>query len=280
MRRIVCAAVLSVLRLVSPAAENSSALEALKVLPKEEIKNLARIEAYDGTPLPERWHFLLHDSNVESGLREYVVAEGELIVTRGVSQFAERLNATDVIGSEALEVDSDKLAQLAKQYAAVNDARITKVSYHLYKRSGSPEPLWQVNCYNGENKAVGALVVNATNGSVVAHDGFALRPQDTPKGKAALLTSEEWETESEGTPAQTRARTSRKLNTAETRSRRKTASAGTSSSSERKSDRSAPRRKSSERERVSRSRLSEIPPPMVVRERRNPIRNFFRRFAR
>jgi hypothetical protein len=41
----------------------NSALGALKLLPRGEAKRLARIEARDGTPVPERWHFIVHDPN-------------------------------------------------------------------------------------------------------------------------------------------------------------------------------------------------------------------------
>jgi len=45
----------------SLAQGDGAALAALKLLPKDAAKRLARIEAWDGVPQPERRHFLAHD---------------------------------------------------------------------------------------------------------------------------------------------------------------------------------------------------------------------------
>lgn len=280
MRRLVCAVTLFVLPLLSLAAENSTVLDALKALPKEEVKNLARIEAYDGQPLPERWHFLIHDPNVESGVREYVVAGGELVVTRGVSQFTESLKETDVIGCEQLKIDSDKLARLVKQFGAANKVTVTKVSYHLHKRPEASEPLWRVNCYNEGDKAIGALVVKATDGTVVAHDGFATRPDPSSKDKAGSLTAARWGEDDNETPVKARSRASawKAEATEANNTQKKTTAAETKRSNSKRKARAPSTGRSSER--AFRPEPRELPPPIMVRETRNPIRNFFRRFAR
>src|SRR6476620_4896310 len=83
------------------ARDAQTAFDALKLLPKGVGKNLARIEAREGTPGPERWHILVHDAQSENGLREFVVADGKLVADRTLSQFAEKLTDDDVIGAEA-----------------------------------------------------------------------------------------------------------------------------------------------------------------------------------
>jgi len=45
----------------SVGAQAVTALEAMKLLPKGEARKLARIEAREGTPEPERWYLLTHD---------------------------------------------------------------------------------------------------------------------------------------------------------------------------------------------------------------------------
>src|SRR5438046_3902324 len=81
---------------VANARESQTALDALKLLPKGMGKNLARIEAREGTPVPERWHILVHDAQSENGLREFVVADGKLVADRTLSQFAEKLTDDDI----------------------------------------------------------------------------------------------------------------------------------------------------------------------------------------
>src|ERR1700743_246622 len=75
-----------------------SAFSALKLIPRGEDKRVARIEAREGTPVPERWYILVNDPKDENGLHEYVVSGGEVVASRNVSQFAEVLKPGDVFG--------------------------------------------------------------------------------------------------------------------------------------------------------------------------------------
>ncbi len=272
--RYLCLLILSLLPLTATAAEkkaeNVTALGALDMLPKEELKRLVRIDAFDGNPLPDRWHILVHDPNTRTGVREYVVAGGELVTSRAVSQFAESLKETDIIGSEGLKVDADGLAELARDFATANEIPITSVSYHLYKSPAeSAEPVWRVNCLNAEGKAIGELVVTATNGSVMSHVGFPLRPEKSAKALAAARGAEEDDEDDN----------------------KKRSSPSASSSSRKKSTASASKRSSGNKSRASSSRNSsrrearryaaEAPERIIVRPRRtNPIGNFFRKIFR
>jgi len=154
----------------------SSALGALKLLPRGEAKRLARIEAREGTPVPERWYFIVHDPKSETGVHEYVVAGGEVVASRGVSQFAESLRAEDVIGSAALKVDSDRAAQLAQHYALANNMTVATMQYELKKNGAAAVPLWNVTCLDEAGKELGQLVISAGRGTVVSHEGFAAEP--------------------------------------------------------------------------------------------------------
>jgi len=154
----------------------SSALGALKLLPRGEAKRLARIEARDGTPVPERWYFIVHDPKAETGVHEYVVAGGEVVASRDVSQFAESLRAEDVIGSAGLKVNSDRAAQLAQQYALANNMSVATMQYALKKHGAAAAPLWNVTCLDEAGKELGQLVISAGRGTVVSHEGFAAEP--------------------------------------------------------------------------------------------------------
>ena len=154
----------------------NSALAALKLLPRGEAKRLARIEARDGTPVPERWYFIVHDPKSETGVHEYVVAGGEIVASRDVSQFAENLRVEDVVGGEALKVNSDRAAKLAQQYALANDVNVTAMQYELKKDGAAAAPLWRVTCLGEDGKELGRLVISAGKGTVVSHEGFAAEP--------------------------------------------------------------------------------------------------------
>ena len=153
-----------------------SALAALKLLPRGEAKRLARIEARDGTPVPERWYFIVHDPKSETGVHEYVVAGGEIVASRDVSQFAESLRVEDVVGGDALKINSDRAAKLAQQYALVNNMTVMSMQYQLKKEGAAAAPLWSVTCLGEDGKELGRLVVSAGKGTVVSHDGFTAEP--------------------------------------------------------------------------------------------------------
>jgi len=165
---------------LAAADPTASVLNAIKQLPRGEAKKIALIEARDGTPYPERWHILVNDPKDENGIHEYVVAGGEVVASRNVSQFAESLKPTDVFGSSGVKVDSDKLAMLATQYAEANNVTIATLNYALKKEGADAIPLWNVTCMDEAGKEIGHIVVSAGKGNVISHDGFTAEPGATP----------------------------------------------------------------------------------------------------
>ena len=161
-------------------AQTTSAFEALRLLPRGDGRRVARIVAREGTPVPERWHILVQDPKTENGLREYVVAGGEVVASREVSQFAESLRAEDVIGADALKVDSDRAAKQVQQYAQINNLTVKMLHYELKKTGAAAAPLWTVVCLDAAGQEVGQLVLSATRGTVVSHPGFAAEPLPLP----------------------------------------------------------------------------------------------------
>ena len=158
------------------AQNATTALSAIKLLPKGEAKRLARIEAREGNPTPERWYILVHNPQDETGLHEYVVAGGEVVASRALSQFAEGLKPEEVIGYEAVRVDSDRAGKLAQQYALANNVTPATFNYQLSKDTDDGAPVWNVTCVDAGGKALGGVVVAATKGNVLSHTGFSIEP--------------------------------------------------------------------------------------------------------
>lgn len=173
MRKLISTVLVAVSFNALSAADPTTALAALGLLPKAQAKNLARIEAHDGTPAPERWHLLVHDKQSETGLREFVIAGGEIVASRVISQFAESLTANDVIGVDGLQFDSDRAAQLAQDYALANNVTPASINYQLKKDGADAAPVWRVTCLDEAGKELGSLLLNAGKGNVIRHDGFA-----------------------------------------------------------------------------------------------------------
>jgi hypothetical protein len=162
---------------VAPAKEGANtALNAIKQLPRGEYKRIARIEGRDGSPEPERWHIVVHDPKDENGLHEYVIAGGEVVASRAISQFVETVKADDILRESLVKIDSDKLGALALEYATANSVNVASFNYALKKEGVDAVPLWNVTCLDDQGRQVGQIVVSAGKGTVISHDGFTAEP--------------------------------------------------------------------------------------------------------
>ncbi len=163
---------------VSTAAAQGggTALDALKLIPPDAAKRLARIEAREGTPAPERWYLLVHDPVQERGMREFVVANGKFVTSRTLSQFADTLKPADVIGADTVRVDSAHVAKLAAAFADANGAKAGSLNYELARDAASNAPAWKVTVLDAVGDQLGVLTVNATRGAVMSADGFEKSP--------------------------------------------------------------------------------------------------------
>lgn len=172
----VCGLLFLVFVTVASAQGDGTALGALKLLPKDAAKRLARIEARDGAPAPERWHFLVYDPDSPRGLREFVVAGGKVVASRTLSQFADELKPADVIGTDSVKYNSDHVARLASLYAVANGGRVGSINYELTREASATGPVWRATVLDINGDQIGVLVVTAARGAVVRRDGLELEP--------------------------------------------------------------------------------------------------------
>jgi hypothetical protein len=166
-------------------AQPQTALEALQVLPKTEAARVARIEAHEEDGPPERWHFLTYDPTAENGFREYVVAAGEIVAIREVSQFTTRIAPGEVLGPEPARVDSDAVAVLAREYARALGVSVQALNYKLCKDPQQTAPVWRVVCRDVRGDPLGELSVTARQGEVTAPEGFGRSGLPAPDSPAA-----------------------------------------------------------------------------------------------
>ena len=149
---------------------------ALKLLPKDQLKNLVRIEAREGDPAPEYWYIQVYNPADENGLHEYVATAKGTVASRSLSQFLEGAKPEDVVGSKLVKVDSDDLMKLVQHYAEANHLTVSKINYTMLKEADNPAPVWRLVCLDDSGKKIAELVVNARNANVVSHDGFENAP--------------------------------------------------------------------------------------------------------
>jgi hypothetical protein len=159
-----------------PGLLGATAFTSLQLVPAENARKVAIIAGRDGTPQPERWHFLVHDPEAENGVREIVIAGARRAANRTVSQFAEELTGQDVIDRDELKVDSDQVARLALQFGTTNKVAVSGLHYDLRKSGPEAAPLWTVTCLDAGGSELGRIIVSASRGTVIMHPGFATEP--------------------------------------------------------------------------------------------------------
>jgi hypothetical protein len=207
MRPTLPAFILAAATAASLHAQNATtALSAIKLLPKGEVKRIARIEAREGNPTPERWYILVHNPTEESGLHEYVVAGGEVVASRALSQFAEGVRPEEVMVSETLRVDSDRAGRLAQQYALANNVVPATLSYQLRKDPDDGSAVWNVTCVDQAGKALGGVVVAASKGNVLSSTGFSVEPGAEKRQRVVEPTEDQQEREQQQLQQQRSAR--------------------------------------------------------------------------
>jgi hypothetical protein len=119
---------------------------------------------------------IVFDPTSDSGLREYVIAGGQRVASRPVSQFVEKLTASDVVGPEAIKIDSDRVMKTALQYGVANNKTIALLHFDLRKSPTDGTPIWTVMCADLNGAEMGRLVISAARGDVLSHPGFLVVP--------------------------------------------------------------------------------------------------------
>jgi hypothetical protein len=159
------------------AADEVSALDAVRALPKTQHKLLVRLSAHGGKPVPEVWTVVTHDAKAAKGLRESTVASGTVTATRATSELIDKVTAGDVIGLDKVKVDSDALAELAASYADVNSLKPASFDFDLRREGEDAAPLWTITALDESGAELGSLVVAAGTGALVAQTSFKAAPE-------------------------------------------------------------------------------------------------------
>jgi hypothetical protein len=176
--------------LTSSAGE--TALSALRALPQADARNLVRIAARDGLGSPEHWYFTVYDPGAPAFLRVLVVAKGEVVTSQDVSPTEAAGLSKELLDRAAIKVDSDQAAEVALSYAAANQVQATFLNYELARQGAKAVPVWVVTCLDQNVRPLGSVVITASQGNVVASEGFlnkpgaALASQAVPEKRPAI----------------------------------------------------------------------------------------------
>jgi cell division septation protein DedD len=160
----------------APQTLPTTAFDAINLLPPGAAKRVAIIEGREGTPIPERWYLVVYDPAQEHHLTEYVVANGRLVASRPLSQFAQEIAPEDVLRIDGDVMNSDRAFQLVEQFANANNLRVASINYRLRKEGVGSAPLWKITCLDDSESPFAGMTVAANSGTIIETNGFNLPP--------------------------------------------------------------------------------------------------------
>jgi len=167
---------------VYTGTSSSTALGAMDLLPLDQAANVARIEGLStGTKngkliAPDRWSVIVRSEKDPNGVHEFEVVSGEIVASHAGSQYVQALKPEDVLPADSIVVDSDQVIHAAEAYAHANKVKLATATYELTKDGPNAAPVWHATVFNQEGEKAGTIVMTASKGVMVSHDGFAKEP--------------------------------------------------------------------------------------------------------
>lgn len=167
-------ALISVLAaLVAAKAPAATAYEALQVVKKSRgdaiLKQLIEVRGETGQPQPQSWTILMTDATARGGIREFVVAGGEIASERTpVRGYEIGTGAFPVINFSRLNVDSGEAFKVANKQANDRKLGFHAVDYTLRTNDADGSPMWVMHLFDYMGAPVGVLRVSAEDGKVLS----------------------------------------------------------------------------------------------------------------
>jgi len=157
-------------------APNGAVNAMLAIAPKY-IEGIVLVTGKNGRPQPKKWVVVARDSNDLGTLHKITVEDGQVVADAQSMNVFEALRQDVSINPQTVQCDSPAAFAIAERYAAANQKVIGHADYALTIRGTDAAPIWTVNCFSSQGFFIGKVVLLATTGSVVSHQGFANSPQ-------------------------------------------------------------------------------------------------------
>ena len=154
----------------SAQAATGTAYDALRAVQATRgpsvMAQLIDVRGETGMPQPQTWTILMKDPEARAGIREFVVASGEIR--------SERTPLRRVVGVDRatldfarLNLDSDGAFKLAESQAKQMRAGFNSVDYALQTDAATGGPVWTLRLFDHMGAPVGGLRVSAVDGKVL-----------------------------------------------------------------------------------------------------------------
>lgn len=157
------------------AQEKPTAYEALRVVGMQfnraAVRRVISVTGVDGDPQPVRWKILIADRNAPGGLREFEVANGQIVSNRTPTGNVVGTAEGATIDTAKLNLDSSGAFTVASHTADQSHVNFSFVSYTL-RTNDRGTPAWIVTLENEARAPLGTIHITANRGNVTRVEGL------------------------------------------------------------------------------------------------------------
>ncbi len=147
-----------------------TAYKALRAIGKQRgekaLNQVVAISGQSGRPQPVDWRISLDDPTARGGVREFDIVSGQISAERTPAR--PPLTRARPIDLTKLNLDSDGAFHMAEQEASRNQVGFDSINYQLAADSATGQPVWTLEVFDYEQRAVGTVRVAASNGTLVS----------------------------------------------------------------------------------------------------------------
>jgi hypothetical protein len=140
------------------------------------LNQVIAISGQSGRPQPVDWRIILDDPTARGGVRELDIVSGQISSERTPARPSQaRVRPIDLT---KLNLDSDGAFQAAEREASRNQVGFDSVNYQLAADSVTGRPVWTLEIFDYEQRAVGTVRIGASNGTLVSSGNWVPQRAD------------------------------------------------------------------------------------------------------
>ncbi|MEM0895560.1 MAG: hypothetical protein AAGJ79_01650 [Verrucomicrobiota bacterium] len=130
-------------------------------------RNIVKISATGGIPVPQEWTVTTHNPNSPTLLHQFVVNDRRAIDEGASNDFYPRVRPTGFVKRQDIQLDSIDAFQILNREAQAAKIGFDSVNYMLRCREFSTEPVWTLSAVDAQNRIAGVIDVSAQTGAVL-----------------------------------------------------------------------------------------------------------------
>jgi len=156
------------------AQEQRTAYDALKVVGthnRSALRRIVSVTGVDGDPQPATWRVTIADRTAPGGMREFEIADGQIVSERTPSRNIVGTTEGATIDTAQLNLDSSGAFTVASYTADKSHTTFSLVSYTL-RTNERGFPVWIVTVQDESRRPLGTIHIGANKGNITRVEGM------------------------------------------------------------------------------------------------------------